>query len=420
MTAKVRENPLLNVDLVAQRIRESHDAYTKILKRPLLGEPQDPFGVAQSLFHRMVAGLTADEFEQWLLATDEGKAKNPPIPPTPPTPTPGPIQRKTRDQVKAVQTNFCNRRDSTGTVQFTPFIVGMPVARQNEWMDNELALGSDHIVLAVDFNGYGVWSHPDNPQPVNLFAADRWQDFGDLLQRCLAKGLTPIIFLHSGDFYAGADYYRRVCAWWNAHWADLTDQVIFVCGWETRRFGGHLAWQFNEANLIMREVLGPNAILAFHGSPESGLFGSHAPVEDRDPWADDDEPANWFTHCGLEFEVFLFQSLYADDSKLDQFGQPTWWNRMADTAERFLPAGTDQPFLKGMKDGQHDGGWHYRKGYAGPDWFGGRRERGRPVLVYFEGVAWGYIRGLVSDERVKEVARIAQGMGFQHFGNGRP
>lgn len=325
--------------------------------------------------------------------------------------------RKTRDAVKAVQTNFLNMHDSTGAVQFTPFIVGFGKARQIEWMQNELAHGSTHIVLAVDFNGYGAWSHPDNPQPVNFYTSNRGQDFRVIVLRALHRGLTPIIFLHSGDFYAGDDYFRGVCAWWNAHCADLTDQVIFVNGWETRRKNcGLTADEFNRANTILREVLGQSAILAFHGSPESGLFGSHAPAEENDPWLDDDEPGNWYTHCGSEFEVLLFQTLYADDNDKDEYGDPKWYNRTLDTAERFLPYGTPMPGAEGL----HAGNDKLRNGHAEPDWFGRTRERGRPVLVAFEYVAWGYIRGYVSDERVKEVAQKLYSFGFRYFGNGRP
>lgn len=330
------------------------------------------------------------------------------------------VTRKSRDQVKAVQTNFCNLRDSRGKVQFSPFIGGYPKDRQNEWMENEKRAGSTHFVVSLDVNGYDALADPEL-STLNFYAADRWQDLDDLLRRLLARGLTPIVFLHSGDTYAGDTYYREVCQWWNAHFSAWSDQVVFVCGWETRRHGGLTANEFNRANTIMREVLGRDAVLAFHGSPESALFASHAPTEDDDPWKDDDEPQNWFTHCGVELEVLLFQTLYANDDDRDEFGQPKWWNRTADTAERFLPEGTELPGLKSLKEGQNDGGWHYRRGCAGPDWFAsGRRERGRPVLVAFESVAWGYIRGCVSDERVKEVARTLRSFGFQHFGNGLP
>jgi hypothetical protein len=333
---------------------------------------------------------------------------------------PPPIVRKARDEVKAVETNFCNLRDGRGKVQFSPFIGGYPRVRQDDWIANEVKAGSTHFVVSVDVNGYASMAD-DEFHAVHFYRENRWEEFGDLLRRLRTAKLTPIIFLDSGDRYPGDEYFRGVTAWWQAHFADLTDQVVMVCAWETRRFGGYSAYQFDRANAIMREVLGKDAILAFHGSPESGLFGSHAPVEPDDPWQDDGEQENWYTHSGKEFEVLLFQTLYADNAALDEFGQPKWWNRTADTAERFLPLGTPLPGLARMKEGQNDGGWHYRTGYAHPDWFAGtKRERGRPVLVAFEYVAWGYIRGLLTDAQVTATADTLYAFGFRHFGNGAP
>jgi hypothetical protein len=394
----------------AQDLRECDDAYQKLLRRALVADPKDYLGVVNALMLRQ-SGLTAEQFEAWVQESEEYRALHLPGPTAPG------FTRKTRDQVCAVQTNFCNLRDRTGQPQFSPFACALPPAQQEEWIQNEVAAGSTHFVVAVDVNSTAYL--PPEGHAVNYYRDDQHEEYRAFLSRVLSWGLTPIVFLHSGDFYAGDDYYRGLCAWWTQHFSDLTDQCVFVCGWETRRFGGHRAVEFDRANTLMREGLGSSAVLAFHGSPESGVFGSHAPTEPDDPWADDDEPSNWRTHCGREFEVFLFQTLYADDAKLDEYGQPTWWNRACDTTERFLPAGTELPGAKWLKQGTHDGGTAMRSGYAGPDWFGDGK-RARPSLVAFECVAWGFIRGYVSAARVTEVARTLRSFGFTQFGNGQP
>lgn len=330
------------------------------------------------------------------------------------------FKRKTRDQIRAVETNFCNLLDSTGTVQFSPFVVGLTKARQIEWMENELAHGSTHMVIVVDFNGYAVWSHPDNPPTVNFFTSNRGDDFRTIVLRLLHRGLTPIVFLHSGDSYAGADYFRDVCAWWNRHCADLTDQCIFVNGWETRRRGGLSAYHFNEANTIIRAVLGDGAVMAAHLTQGDSVFQSHAPEEADDPWLDDGEPENWYTHCGAEFEILLFQTALPDYDDLDEFGQPKWFNRAIDVAERFLPGGTSMPGAVGQVQRDHNGNVIPRRGYAEPDWFGRGRKGGRPTLVAFECPAYLFIRKQVGDDYVRRAARQLQSFGFEHFGNGRP
>lgn len=407
----------MTVDELAQIIRESDDAYVRVLRRHLINPTQpDPTGLAQSIYQRTTGGMTAAQYEAWL---PEAAIRSGELKPAPPA---GTIIRKARDQVKAVSSNYCNLFDSRGQQQFSPFIGGMPFARQDEWMANEQAHGSTHLAVSVDINGYASL-HDVELSTFNFYLTDRWHDFDSLLRRLLERGLTPIVFLHCGDFYAGDDYYRGICRWWNAHWADFTDQVIFVNGWETRRRNsGHRAAEYDRCTKIMRQELGPSAIFGAHLTQGDGIFGSHAPVEDDDPWKDNEEQDNWYTHSGLEFEVLLFQTLQpTDDRDLDEFGQPKWWNRAIDTGERFLPQGTPLPGSVGLKEGQHDGGWHYRAGYAYKDWFGRKRERGRPVMVAFEYVAWEHMnKGGVSPERVKAVAQKLRSFGFQHFGNGLP
>lgn len=347
---------------------------------------------------------------------------------------------KSRDAMKRVMTNFLNLRDSRNVPQFTAFIGGYPPARQNEWIQNEINAGSTHLVCATDVNGYNNMEDSDF-RKVDFYHENKWQEFADLLTRIIKKGLTPIVFLHSGDSYPGDEHFTGICDWWNTNLAKFTEYCIFVCGWETRRFGGYSANEFNRCNLIMRDKLGPigKAMLAFHGSPETGVFGSHAsrnnvPKDEHgceldDPWYHAGEPDNWHmtvgVHgervCGTEFEVFLYQSAVARDNEVDEFGQPQWWDRCLDTCERFLPQGTPMPGAVGVKMRGRDGEVTTRDGYAGGPksavWF---PANDGPALCLFEVVAYDYIRGNCSAERVKEVARKAQSFGFPYFGNGLP
>ena len=119
--------------------------------------------------------------------------------------------------------------------------------------------------------------------------------------------------------------------------------------------------------------------------------------------------------------MFLFQSEVAREGDVDEWGQPQWWDRSLDTAERFLPAGTPIPGAVGVKMRDRQGNLTTRDGYAGgpngADWFGSGP---RPALCFFESVAYDFIRGDCDSARAREVARKAATFGFQHFGNGLP
>ena len=52
-----------------------------------------------------------------------------------------------------------------------------------------------------------------------------------------------------------------------------------------------------------------------------------------------------------------------------------------------------------------------------PDWFAGIR---RPTLIWFEATAYDYIRNKSTSAWARDVARSAQTLGFQGFGNGLP
>jgi len=152
----------------------------------------------------LVSGLTAEQFEAWVQESEEYRALHLPGPTAPG------FTRKTRDQVCAVQTNFCNLRDRTGQPQFSPFACALPPAQQEEWIQNEVAAGSTHFVVAVDVNSTAYL--PPEGHAVNYYRDDQHEEYRAFLSRVLSWGLTPIVFLHSGDFYAGDDPIRSLLA----------------------------------------------------------------------------------------------------------------------------------------------------------------------------------------------------------------
>jgi hypothetical protein len=309
-----------------------------------------------------------------------------------------------------VQANFCNLKDSQGRVIFSEAIAALPISEQLDWIEKEKAAGGTHYVCAVHT------SYPGYFAPEIDFS-NRIAEFVECLLRLTEAHLIPVVFLHTGDSYPGDTYFRELCTKIKLASPYLVQTCLWVCGWETVK-GGYTSAQFNRCNLIMREVLGPEAILAYHSSQGRGTFASH-PLEADDPWQGDEMGA-WRSGCGPEFDVFLFQAECYREGEKDQYGQPAWWDRTLDIAERFLPAGTPMPGAKGVLGTGRDGQPFKRSGIAGvdgPDWFAGRK---RPTLCLFEILAYHYIRGNCTDAYLKTVARQAQSFGFTSFGNGLP
>lgn len=334
---------------------------------------------------------------------------------------------KSREARLNVRCNFCNLRDSKGRYIFSEAIAALPVEDQLDWIACEKAAGGTHYTLSPE-TGYPGYFAPMR----NLFTEGvaAQQTFLECVWRVVKAGLVPIIFLAGGDSYPGDDYYRSLCTWLMTAAPTLKDYAIFVCAWEAVN-GGYSSNEYNRCNLIMRSIFGPSALIASHLSPERCSFASHNSgrpadkngVELDDPWGGD-EVGCWHSLCGPTFDLFFFQSLAVRPGEVNQFGDPAWWDRALDCAERFLERGTPMPGAKGLQalKRQADGTMavFHRSGVAGvdgPDWFEGRK---RPVLVYFEGPAYHFIRGHITSDEVRDVASKAQSFGFTCFGNGLP
>ena len=213
----------------------------------------------------------------------------------------------------------------------------------------------------------------------------------EALDRVLAAGLVPVVMLDPGNAYPGSDYLRTVI---RAIPASYYDRAIWCCGWETVA-GAWTSRQFFDANLALREELGPTALMACHLTPGRASFSSN-PVEPDDPWQGD-EVACWHDHWGAfghPFAVFLYQSPPPPEgAAFDVTAPDSWGERAKEVADRFLG-------LPGA-----------------PDWFAGIT---RPTLIWFEATATTFIRGQSSSAWARQVARDAQTLGYQGFGNGLP
>lgn len=297
-------------------------------------------------------------------------------PPTPPPPT----------EPLIVRANFCNLTDSTGRPIFSSCLAAQAPAMQDEWIQRERDAGGTHYAFSIE-SGY----HDLYGPTINFYTAGRMAEWLTTLDRVLAAGLMPIVFLSSGDRYPGADYFRGVLA---AIPATYYERVVWVCGWECVK-GGWSSAQYLDGNLAIRRALGPAPIMASHLSTGRLSFASN-PVEPDDPWAGDEMACwryGWESIGGHPFAVFLYQSPVPDEP-FDPYLPGSWGERAREVIDRLL--GGRPP---------------------APDWFAGIR---RPTAIWYEATAFTFIRGQSTSDDARAVARDAQSLGYQGFGNGLP
>jgi hypothetical protein len=309
----------------------------------------------------------------WASGADPAPIPDPPAPPDPPTPT---------TNLALVMANFCNLTDSVPRPIFSSCLAAQSPEMQEEWITRERLAGGTHYVLSIEtgYPGYG--------DPLNFYTAGLMPTWLEALDRVLAAGLVPVVFLSSGNRYPGADYFRGVIA---AIPASYHPRCVWVCGWECVA-GGWSSAEFLRGNLALREALGSGPLMGCHLSQGRLSFSSH-PIEPDDPWQGDEVRCwrdNWGPQ-GHPFDVFLYQSIVAD-SPFD----PTsgWGGRAKECIDRLV--GGRPP---------------------APDWFAGIK---RPIPVWFEATAFSYIRGQSTSDDARRVARDAQTLGFVGFGNGLP
>jgi hypothetical protein len=335
----------------------------------------------------------------------------PVVPAPPPVPAP-PAWVPSRTARLDIQTDFCSLRDSRDRAIFTPAIGGLPTAEQDEWIDRLVGIGATHCAVAVEAGYRDLYPRRD------FYAAGEMDVFAALCRTLLGRRLIPIVFLTSGD-HGDVNLPRiaPLCQW--AVDAGLVSSCVWVCGFEAVK-GGWTTRQFDAAALTMRQILGPDAVIACHLSPTRLSFVSN-PHEDDDPYSSDINC--WFERGGAEFDVFLLQLPSTGRDDRDAFGQPAWMEVAIEAADRFLALGTPMLAADGWQTRDHGGPVVTHGPVAqGPDWFARPRERGRPGLCLFETVAYHAINdpAAIDAEYVRSIATGAHGMGFRSFGNGLP
>jgi hypothetical protein len=297
------------------------------------------------------------------------------------TPMPPPVVADRR----IVRANFCNLTDSMNRPIFSSCLAAQSPEMQEEWITRERLAGGTHYVLSIQ-TGYGE----HYPVERNFYRENSMDEWLGALDRVLDAGLVPVVMLDPGNAFPGVDYLRAVL---RAIPASYYVRAIWCCGWETVA-GAWTSAQFFDANRALREELGPTALMACHLTPGRASFSSH-PVEPDDPWQGD-EIACWHDHWpgGHPFSVFLYQSPPPPEgAAFDPTIPDSWAERAKEVADRFLG-------LPGA-----------------PDWFSGIT---RPTLIWFEATATQFIRGQSSSAWARTVARHAQTLGYQGFGNGLP
>jgi hypothetical protein len=257
---------------------------------------------------------------------------------------------------------------------------------QDEWIAREKAAGGTHYTFSIE-SGY----HDMYGEIVNFYEAGRMGEWISTLDRVLHSGLIPVIMLTSGNEYPGEQYLKDLV---KSIPSTYYDKCIWVCGWECVK-GSWSSAEYHRGNLALREALGPTPIMGCHLSTTRPSFASH-PIESDDPWHGD-EMGCWRDHWGPNghpFKVFMFQSeVVSEGEPFDPSAPESWGERAKEVADRFLG-------LPGA-----------------PDWFAGLQ---RPTLIWFEATAYEFIRGKSDGEWARKVARDAQSLGYQGFGNGLP
>lgn len=285
----------------------------------------------------------------------------------------------------SIRANFCNLTDSVPRPIFSSCLAAQSPEMQEEWITRELLAGGTHYVFSIQA-GY-----TDYPPEVNFYLEGRMAEWLTTLDRVLAAGLIPVVFLHTGGDYPGDQYFRNVLA---SIPSSYYDRALWVPAWEPVK-GAWSSRQFRDAALTMRAALGPTAPMAAHLSQGRLSFASN-PVEADDPWGGNEMDC-WRTGwgpAGHPFDVFLYQSyVVAQGDTMDVTKPDSWGERAKEVADRVLG-------LPGA-----------------PDWFAGIR---RPDLVWFEATAYYFIRGRSTSAWAQEVAASAQTLGYQGFGNGLP
>lgn len=305
-----------------------------------------------------------------------------------------------RTEVLDYRGHLADLRDAEGRVIWTPALPGAPDDVRRDWLTRIAEAGGTHVPIGPFTPGPAypgvAWSNPDwtnDPQAIRALVVEILEtptDFG--------HGMVPVLFLDGGDSnpIPRLERFYPVAA---AALDGLWDSVLTVpAGWEP--VVG--AWRSAEVSWALEHwhATAPQALIAYHGSPERLVGSSNCPhcpggYEPDDPWRGG-EAAFYQEHGGQFINIALYQlphgpSIYRDCDYRDESGGCPY-NRWWDYVQR-IGAGIN--------------GWR------------------RLPLVAFETCAYEYFRGLVDETACRQVSsrmqRVAAAAGVTYrWGNGAP
>lgn len=199
------------------------------------------------------------------------------------TTSPAPVESfpgpPSRDQVLAVNADFCNLWDSQGRIIFSPFLLTLmdqhdPLA--DEWFAKFRDAGDTHIVVAVsyDYRSYYIQGRDFH---------DRMGDFRTYLREIIKRGFIPIIKLGADgqDANPGGGTYGY--PWTIAHLHDIIEPLrdlvpyaLWDPGWEVAGGGGGDWTGIEVTNFgrALRDALGPLGATGLHLGQGTGYIGN--------------------------------------------------------------------------------------------------------------------------------------------------
>jgi len=371
-----------------------------------------------------------------------------------PTPV-GPLDRRT------MKASYCSHRDADGEVVFDPIYFGVwwdrgDRARLDRCLATKRQLGANAVQLCVQ-GGYGGYMNGDtydfrgNPQK-----------YGELCTYVRDSGFIPVILLATADGGTHVEIYDGTMQRVLDATAHLAKDAWYCPGYEINldRGGAFNARQQHDAMLLIRKSVGDDGMIllwlqplrctmgAYWGSNKNAKPGTPDwnPTElkwvtsESNPsegaWVEVEDPAGggeqeaWYIEGGLEVDGLWYQTdhglnspSYANPGEtpgLDGHGQPRYYDRLIEIADRFLQPGTAMPGADGFVDssGYTHGG--VCPSHSAPDWFHQSRKRGRPVLCVGETIPYEYTRNACCDEAVWVCSKALTSLGITSHGCWQP
>ena len=370
-------------------------------------------------------------------------------------PAPGPRDRRT------MKASYCSHRDHVGEVVFDPIYFGVcwdvgAYERLDRCCATKRALGVDAIQLCVQ-GGYG-----DYRDGATFDFRQRPEVYGELCTYVRDQGFTPIILVGTADGGTHVEIYNGQMARTLDATAHLAADSWYCAGYEQNldRGGAYSARQQHDAALLIRDRIGEDGLILLWLQPlrctMGAYWGSNKNAKPSTPdwnptelkwvtsesnpqdgaWIEVNDPAGggeqeaWYIEGGLEVDGLFYQTDHGVNSPsyvtpggtpgLDGHGQPRYFDRLIEVADRFLAPGTPMPGADGFIDssGYTHGG--VCPSHRAPDWFHQPRTRGRPVLVLGETCPYEYSRDQCCDEAVWVCSEAASSLGIMAQGCWQP